>query len=87
MEWDIRNYYEYLVKQAIVDRGIHKTMNEDELLDLVCLALNKLPARYIRFHVDMANYLAGEQRQAMDQQVDDALAQSLQFLAHNPRQE
>lgn len=87
MDWDIRNYYEYLVKQAITERDIHKSMNEDEFLDLVCVTLNKLPARYIRFHIDMANYLDQEKRAKMEQEVTAALDESLSFLKSRPRED
>ncbi|SHH28249.1 late competence development ComFB family protein [Ferrimonas marina] len=87
MDWDIRNYYEFLVRQAIQDRRLSEKLAEDPLTDLVCLTLNKLPARYIRYHVDMANYVLGEERIRMEQQVAQALDEALLFLHQHPRTE
>ncbi|QIZ77202.1 late competence development ComFB family protein [Ferrimonas lipolytica] len=87
MDWDIRNYYEYLVKEAINERRLYKAMTEDELMDLLCLTLNQLPAKYIRYHIDMVNSLTVEQRNKLDIEVTHALDSAFKYLASNPRQE
>lgn len=52
----IRNYYEQLVAEE-VRRRLHDAeppATLDYMADVACVALNRLPPRYIRFEVDMA---------------------------------
>ncbi|MBY5990835.1 late competence development ComFB family protein [Ferrimonas balearica] len=85
MELDIRNHYETLVRQAILDAELHFELNEDQLTDLACLALNQLPARYIRFQVDMTGYASADELEAMQQQVRGAIDTALSHLQLHPR--
>lgn len=78
----IHNYYERLVIDEVMnsvakERGITE---QDTLEDLVCLALNQLPARYVRHDVDMAFYLTLQEREAMEQAVRHAVAYALDHL-------
>ncbi|MBY6186738.1 late competence development ComFB family protein [Marinobacter hydrocarbonoclasticus] len=85
MELDIRNYNETLIRQAILDKGLHLELNEDQLTDLTCLALNQLPARYIRFTVDMAGYTSSSEQRAMVEDAQEALETALSHLKLHPR--
>ena len=51
---NIQNYYEALVMEALADMPEAEKHDEDVLTDIVCIALNHLPPRYIRHEVDMA---------------------------------
>ncbi len=85
MELDIRNYNETLIRQAILERDLHLELTEDQLTDLTCLALNQLPARYIRYPVDMAGYSSSSEMASMYRDARDALDSALSHLKLNPR--
>ncbi len=77
---DIHNFYEKLVKEHIIELGLHKTRDANFLSDVACLALNKLPPRYIRYNVDMAFYLPDSERSHMRLNVINAVQESVSFL-------
>lgn len=52
MELEIRNYYEVLLLEQLKEDGLLDTASEDYLADLCCVALSRLPAKYIRYIVD-----------------------------------
>ena len=70
----IHNYYERLVFQEVMQRG--NEMDEfttDMLADVACVALNRLPARYVRHDVDLMFYLTEHERHAIEKAMEDAL--------------
>lgn len=77
---DIRNYFETLVNARIEEMMDEEKMEPELLADLACLALNQLPARYIRHEVDMAFFLPQSERLEMEMRVNEALDKSLKFL-------
>ena len=70
---DIHNYVEKLVVDDIAKRNLESVYNEDIMADLCCTVLNQLPARYIRYDVDMEIYLPQSERMLMEQQVQTAI--------------
>lgn len=88
MEKDsIVNYYEKLVfdciQKTLVDTGrVHTT---DAILDIACLALNRLPARYVRHQVDAAFYMSDADLQKMLANVDAAVHIGHGIVQANPR--
>ena len=50
----LHNYFENLVLTALHARGLN--LDEDTFVDVACVALNELPAKYIRHDVDMAYF-------------------------------
>ena len=70
---DIHNYFEKLVVDDIAKRNLESVYNEDIMADLCCTVLNQLPARYIRYYVDMEFYLPQSERMLMEQQVQTAI--------------
>ncbi len=60
----IDNFYERLVLDAI-DATRQEEDTADYLTDVMCVALNRLPARYYRHSIDMMFYLADEELKAM----------------------
>lgn len=71
----IRNYYEHLVINYLMESAVpaHKLENEDLIEDIACLALNQLPARYIRHEVDMSFFLTTRDRTEMRERVIEAV--------------
>ncbi len=70
----IHNYYESLViehvMQTVAKNGDY---DEDYLEDVVCLALNQLPSRYVRHDVDMAFFLTTREREKMQHDIIEAV--------------
>ncbi len=71
----IVNYYEHLVMECIRDRlgPTAEAAGSDYVDDLACVALNYLPSRYVRFSVDLTSRLSDEDRQALREEVADAV--------------
>jgi competence protein ComFB len=75
----IQNYYERLVLEFIQQKlsGRDEEHDADFVADLACLALNALPARYVRHAVDLWSHLGDADRTAMRQEVEDAVEAAL----------
>lgn len=67
----LHNYYERLVLDAIRARGMN--LDEDAFVDVACVALNELPAKYIRHDVDMAYFTSPEEMAALHNRVQRAI--------------
>jgi len=81
----IRNYYEHLVINYLMDELVpqKKIVDEGLLEDIVCLALNNLPARYIRHEVDMAFFLTTPDREQMRNSVVKAVDNAFETIEKN----
>ena len=79
---DIRNYYEQLVQNYLIDTASkkHNITDEDLLEDIACIALNQLPARYIRHEVDMAFFLTTTERDTMRNRVVEAVEHAIEAV-------
>jgi len=79
----IRNYYEHLVTQRIVDTLGEQapTPDAEYLADVACVALNHLPPRYMRHEVDMAFYVSPQERNEILTKVNDAVDFAVRFIA------
>lgn len=78
----IHNYYEQLVLEQLLkltDTELHSE-SDDFLSDIACVALNQLPARYVRHNVDTAFYMTQEERQAIDREVDKAVKKAIDYV-------
>ncbi len=70
----IHNYYETLVTEYIMNTlAKEEGMDQDFLEDVACLALNQLPARYVRHDVDMAFFLTTRERERMQSHIIEAV--------------
>lgn len=83
----IRNYYEHLVMQRVVDTlGKQSPPPDSEYLaDIVCIALNHLPPRYIRHEVDMAFYVSPQEQGEILLKVNDAVDFAVRFIIQRQR--
>ena len=79
--FDITNYYEPLVVAAIKRYAATVSLQDQDLLeDAACIALNQLPARYIRHHVDASFFLSPAERSDMQSAVDHAVHKAFDIL-------
>ena len=69
----VHNYYEKMVYDRVQQVVGKKTVDQDYLEDVACVALNHLPPRYIRHEVDMIFYLSPVEREEMEQKVLTAI--------------
>lgn len=79
----VHNYFERLVFEEVALRAqeaAYRDYSPDMLSDVACLALNRLPPRYIRHDVDMLFYLTEQERLAMEHSLDEVLTFSFAFV-------
>ncbi len=70
----IHNYYESLVTEYVMNTLAKEDgVDQDFLEDVACLALNQLPARYVRHDVDMAFFLTTRERERMQKRIVEAV--------------
>ncbi|MGQ0709128.1 MAG: late competence development ComFB family protein [Rhodoferax sp.] len=84
----VHNYYERLVFEEVARRAeLHPGFSADMLADVACVTLNRLPTRYVRHDVDLMFYLTEQERQTIEQSLEDALTFAFGFVAsrtHKP---
>jgi len=81
------NYYERLVENYLIEDAAPRAEITDDCLlkDITCLALNMLPARYIRHEVDMSFFLCDDEREAMQTKVFQAVDSAIEMATASPR--
>lgn len=82
----IHNYYESLVSEYMFEDALKgEQVDQDFIEDVACLALNRLPARYVRHAVDMAFFLTTPERERMQQRVIEAVREAIQQVRNGQR--
>jgi hypothetical protein len=77
----IHNYYERPVLEAVMAKASQfPNLHGDLLADVACVALNRLPNRYIRHDVDLAFYLTERERADNERAVNDAVQYAFEFV-------
>lgn len=77
----VHNYFERIVFEEVARRtSDYADFGADMLADVACVALNRLPARYVRHDVDMMFYLTETERHALEASVNEALAFAFAFV-------
>lgn len=77
----VHNYYERLVFEEVVRRApTFADFSNDMLADVACVALNRLPARYVRHDVDMMFYLTEQERHAIELSLEEVLQFAFGFV-------
>lgn len=77
----IHNHHE----RAVIDAVRHAAprfphLGEELLADIVCVALNRLPPRYIRHEVDFAFYLTDRERSENERATEEAVNFAFEFV-------
>lgn len=82
----IHNYYQTLLANYLLNGALQgQESDQDFLEDVACLALNRLPARYVRHDVDMAFFLSTAERAKMEQEVAEAAEAAIAQVRHAKR--
>jgi hypothetical protein len=77
----IRNHLEQPVLAAVAELAPRYPMLQGELLaDVACVALNRLPPRYIRHPVDLAFYMSDQERADTERAISDAVRRAFEFV-------
>ncbi len=77
----IHNYHEQQVVSLVTDlAGHYPLLSEDHLPDVACVALNRLPPRYIRHQVDLVFHMTERERQDNEQLVREAVVYAFEFV-------
>ena len=82
----IQNYYEKLVLAEVLRQMAEDGNNypESTLEDVVCVALNDLPPRYVRHTVDIAFYMTRTERETIDTMIKQAVKEAFVLVTSNP---
>jgi len=82
----VHNYYERLIFEEVARRAeFNPNFTADRLADVACVALNRLPARYVRHDVDMVFYLTEQERKVIDTSMDEVLKFAFAFVMERSR--
>ncbi|MDD5029827.1 MAG: late competence development ComFB family protein [Rhodoferax sp.] len=77
----VHNYYERAVFEAVARlSGSYPDFDSGMLSDVACMALNRLPARYVRHDVDMMFYLSEPERASIEDALHEALAFAFAYV-------
>jgi hypothetical protein len=82
---NIHNYYEHLVLQRLNDMVQAEFINTDQnfLEDVACVALNQLPARYVRYDIDMVYYMTIKEREQIEYEVHKAVTAAVDYVTQH----
>jgi hypothetical protein len=84
----IHNYYERLVLEAIVEQSPRAQEGDrDFLADVACVALNRMPPRYIRHDVDMTFFMSPQDIHEIHTKVVNAVADAINYVESRERGE
>lgn len=84
----LHNYYERLVVQEIFDQSERVQQGDrDFLADVACVALNRLPPRYIRHDVDMTFFMSPQDMEEIERKVANAVSDALRYVESRERGE
>lgn len=79
----VHNHHERAVFEAVTlaAQTRYPQMNDPELLsDIACVALNRLPPRYIRHVVDFTFYLTERERAENERAIAEAVEFAFEFV-------
>ncbi len=84
----LHNYYERLVVQEVQTQSERVQQGDrDFLADVACVALNRLPPRYIRHDVDMTFFMSPQDIVEIERKVSQAVSDALSYVESRERGE
>ena len=86
---DICNYYEQLITDQLWkiiedNKGSEELISQVFIEDVACLALNKLPACYVRNRADKCAHLTETKADEMLREVSLAIAEAIEQVRKRP---
>ncbi len=82
----IHNYYEHLVLEEISAESERAHEDVDYLADIACVALNRLPPRYIRHNVDMTFFMSSQELSEIHAKVKLAVKEAITYVDSRERE-
>ena len=76
----IHNFYERRVLEAIHQKNERARTDRNFLADVACVALNRLPPRYIRYDVDMTFFTSPQEMIEMEEKIHKAVDFAIQYV-------
>lgn len=82
---NIHNYYETMVITRLNEMVDADFVDPDPqfLEDVACVALNQLPARYIKHDIDMHYFMTIDEREKMEYDVHRAVTSAIEYVSQN----
>ncbi len=77
----VHNYYERLVLDEIAQTCDRARDDLDFFADVACVALNRLPPRYVRYDVDMTFFLSQIELQEIYDKVSLAVSSAIEYVS------
>lgn len=82
----IHNFYERLVLQEITNTSARVQSGDREFLaDAACVALNRLPPRYIRHDVDMTFFMSPQEMHEIEEKIASAVKAAIAYVESRER--
>lgn len=77
----IHNFYERRVIEAIYQQSDRvRSGDKNFLADVACVALNRLPPRYIRYDVDMTFFTSPQEMIEIETKINNAVEYALNYV-------
>lgn len=76
----VHNYYEHLVIAQLLSVSERASKDPEFLADVSCVALNRLPPRYVRHDVDMTFFLSPTELKEIDDKIAKAVKEALEYV-------
>lgn len=77
----IHNFYERRVLEAVHQRSERAKADRNFLADVACVALNRLPPRYIRHDVDMTFFTSPQEMIEIEDKIYKAVDFAIQYVS------
>lgn len=76
----VHNYYEHLVIEQLKTSSDRAKNDGDFLADVACVALNRLPPRYVRYDVDMTFFMTPLELEEMSHKISEAVNEAIEYV-------
>ncbi|WP_188150547.1 late competence development ComFB family protein [Teredinibacter waterburyi] len=76
----VHNYYEHIVTEQLLRANDRVHSDPDFMADVLCVALNRLPPRYVRHDVDMTFFLSPTEMEEMTNKVVKAVNDAVTYV-------
>jgi|GEM_PF-149921 len=76
----VHNYYEHLVIEQLLRANDRASQDPEFMADVCCVALNRLPPRYVRHDVDMTFFLSPAEMDEMDDKIAKAVNDAVTYV-------
>jgi len=76
----VHNHFEQKVINEINSNYLDSGLSDTQLADLACIALNRIPPRYIRHDIDMSFYMTSQEYNEIEAKVKQAVEQAYSKL-------